>query len=169
MQPMSSVQSITPVEPAQPIEPAQPVEFVGPVQLMQTAPLVQHVVPVQSAQLERTHPPIQPIATLPTASPSYRAAQVVYLVLGIVEALLLIRVVLKLLAANASTGFAGLIYGVSGPLVAPFKGIFPTPTAQNNVLELSSLVAIVVYALIAWGLVRALSILTRQPPRATAS
>jgi uncharacterized protein YggT (Ycf19 family) len=135
---------------------------------MRTAPYVQHVVPVEAAQLERTHPLVQPVATTPAISRTYRATQVVYMVLGIVEALLLVRVALKLLAANASTEFATLIYGVSRPLVAPFQGVFPTPTAHSNVLELSSLVAIIIYALIAWGVVRAIALFARQQTRGTA-
>lgn len=96
-------------------------------------------------------------------SPAYRASQIVYLLLGIVEALMIIRVALKLLAANADVGFVRFIYGLSAPLVAPFQGIFPTPVSNTNVLELSSLVAIVVYALVAWGIVRIIFILWRRP------
>jgi uncharacterized protein YggT (Ycf19 family) len=169
MQPLSTVQPITPAELGQPVEPTQPAQSAAPAQLMQTAPFVQHVVPVQAVQLDRTHPLVQPIATTSAVSLTSRAIQVVYLVLGIVEALLLVRVALKLLAANASTTFSALVYGVSQPLVAPFQGVFPTPTAHSNVLELSSLVAIVVYALIAWGLVQAIALFARQQPRSTAS
>ena len=72
------------------------------------------------------------------------------------------RVVLKALAANADVGFVRFVYGVSAPLVVPFQGIFPTPTSQSNVVEFSSLVAIAVYALVAWALVRLVLILGRQ-------
>jgi uncharacterized protein YggT (Ycf19 family) len=171
MQPTPSVQPITPVKAAQPVQLVEPVQvqLVEPVQsvpLARTHPLVQPYEPVQPV---RTQPPAQPTAARSPVSLTYRASQIVYLVLGIVEALMIIRVALKLLAANASTGFASLIYGVSGPLVSPFQGIFPTPTANSNVLELSSLVAIVVYALIAWGIVRAISILERRQRPVTAS
>jgi len=84
-------------------------------------------------------------------------------VLGVVEALLIMRVILKALAANPAAGFVQFVYNASAPLVVPFQGIFPTPATANSVLELSSLVAIAVYALIAWGIVRLLTILdTRQ-------
>jgi hypothetical protein len=46
--------------------------------------------------------------------------------------------------------------------VAPFQGIFPTPATQNSVLELSSLVAIAAYALIAWGIVRLIAIFSQR-------
>ena len=84
---------------------------------------------------------------------------------GLVEALMITRVILKLLAANPEAGFVRFIYNVSAPLVAPFQGIFPTPATQNSVLELSSLVAIAVYAVIAWGLVRLIAIFGRRQAR----
>ena len=105
---------------------------------------------------------------LPWVSPTYRASQILYLLLGIVETLIIIRVVLKLLAANSGVGFVRFAYGVSAPLMAPFQGIFPTPVSHNSVLELSSLVAMVVYALVAWGIVRIVFILGRQQVPTTA-
>ena len=42
------------------------------------------------------------------------------------------------------------IYGITAPLVAPFYGLFGNPSAQGSVLELHSLVALIVYALLAW-------------------
>ena len=58
--------------------------------------------------------------------------------------------VLKALGANPTAGFAQFIYGITAPLVAPFAGLFGNPAYQNSVLELSSIVALVVYALVAW-------------------
>ena len=82
----------------------------------------------------------------------------IWLVLGIVEVLLVFRLVLKLLGANPNSGFVSFVYSVSGPLNAPFRGIFSTPTAQGNittsVFETSTVVAIIVYAIIAWGIVK---------------
>jgi uncharacterized protein YggT (Ycf19 family) len=103
--------------------------------------------------------PVEPVQRAPVVTLSDRAALIVWLVLGFVEALLITRVVLKALAANPAAGFVQFVYSVSAPLVVPFQGIFPTPATARSVLELSSLVAIVVYALIAWGIVRLLAIL----------
>jgi YggT family protein len=83
-----------------------------------------------------------------------KVTQAIYLIFGIVEALLVIRFVLKLLGANAEAGFASLIYRLSTPLVAPFVGLFGTPQLNGMVLELEALVAIVVYGLVAWGLAK---------------
>jgi uncharacterized protein YggT (Ycf19 family) len=132
-------------------EPVQPTDAGAPVQ---QAPFV---TPPTSRYSVDT-----PAERRPAGSATARAAQIVYLILGLGEALMIARVALKLLAANANVGFVRFIYGVSAPLVAPFQGIFATPTSQGNVLELSSLVAIVVYAVIAWALVRVVLIIGRQ-------
>jgi uncharacterized protein YggT (Ycf19 family) len=81
---------------------------------------------------------------------AYRTVQLVYWVFGLVEGLILIRFILKAFGANPSAGFAEFIYGITAPLVAPFYGLFGNPSAQGSVLELHSIVALLVYALLAW-------------------
>jgi uncharacterized protein YggT (Ycf19 family) len=81
---------------------------------------------------------------------AYRVTQLVYWIFGLVEGLIAIRIVLKILGANAGAGFAEFIYGITSPLIAPFNGLFGNQVAQGSVLELSSIVALVVYALLAW-------------------
>lgn len=147
MQPVLSNQTPEPTAPILPTAPVPPSEPLKPTRAYQ---LVQPVAPV--------HPVQRPPAT----SLTYRATQLTYLVLGVLEALMITRVVLKLLAANPASGFVRFVYNASAPLVAPFQGIFPTPSTQHSVLELSSLVAIAVYALIAWGIVGIISVLGRQ-------
>jgi YggT family protein len=81
---------------------------------------------------------------------AYRVTQMIYWIFGLIEGLIAIRFVLKALGANPSAGFAQFIYGVTAPLVAPFYGLFGNPAAQGSVLELHSLVALIVYGLLAW-------------------
>ena len=86
---------------------------------------------------------------------SIKLTQAIYLIFGVVEVLLLIRFALKALGANAETGFAQLIYAITEPLVAPFLGLFGTPTAANGAaLELYTLLALVIYAAVGWLLAR---------------
>ena len=86
---------------------------------------------------------------------SVKITRAIYLIFGLIEALLAIRFVLKALGANAEAGFAQLVYGVTGPLIAPFRGLFGTPqTASGAVLEVHTLIALVIYALVAWLVVR---------------
>jgi YggT family protein len=86
---------------------------------------------------------------------STKITRAIYLIFAVIEALLAIRFVLKALGANAEASFAQLIYAVTGPLVAPFVGVFGTPQAASGaVLEVQTLIALVIYALLAWLLVR---------------
>jgi uncharacterized protein YggT (Ycf19 family) len=86
-----------------------------------------------------------------------RIARAIYFIFGVIESLIAIRVVLRLLAANRNNPFAELIYGLTGPFVAPFQGLFGSePNFGQSVFEFSSLAAIVVYALLAFALVRLL-------------
>ena len=78
----------------------------------------------------------------------------IYLLFGILEGLLGIRFVLGLLGANPAAGFAQFIYGITGPFIAPFVGLFGQPRFEGSVFEFNSLVAILVYALIGWVLVK---------------
>lgn len=81
--------------------------------------------------------------------------KVVWYIAGIIIALLALRVVFLLLAANQGSPFVDLVYGLSGIFAAPFFGIFGyTPAYGQVVLEVSSLVAIAIYALIAWGIAK---------------
>ena len=88
--------------------------------------------------------------------------QIVYLIAGIIDTLLVIRLVLKLLAANPAAGFTTLIYGVTNPFVALFEGVFSNAQNRGNVLDLAALLAIIVYGLLAWGIVRGIEVLQRR-------
>lgn len=95
-----------------------------------------------------------------------RTGQFIYILLGVLDALLIIRFALKLLAANPDAGFTSFIYGITGPFVAPFQGVFPSPATNASVLEVSTLLAIIVYALIAWLVVNLVTaMVSRWPSR----
>jgi len=87
---------------------------------------------------------------------SARMVQAIYLVFGVIEGLLLIRFFLRALAANADAGFAQAVYAITAVLVAPFTGLFGTPQITSGAaLELSTLIALIVYASIGWLVARA--------------
>jgi uncharacterized protein YggT (Ycf19 family) len=97
-----------------------------------------------------------------TVSPGRRAVEVTYLVFGIIEGLLAIRLVLKLLGANPQAGFTNFIYGVTDFFMAPFRNLLPavgSGSPPGAVLETSVVIAIIVYALIAWVLARLIVIM----------
>jgi hypothetical protein len=85
--------------------------------------------------------------------------QVIYLIAGLIEGLLGLRFIFKLLGASRASGFVQFLYGFTDVFMQPFRFIFPVNTAAGAVLEWSVLVAIVIYALLAWTLVKILSIL----------
>jgi hypothetical protein len=77
----------------------------------------------------------------------------------IVNGLIGLRFLLKLMAANAANPFAALVYFLSGPFVAIFVGLTPTPSFEGIQIEFFDLIAILVYFLLAWAVVRLLWIL----------
>lgn len=90
----------------------------------------------------------------PSTKPLYKGTQIVWYILGVLEALLAFRFVLKLLAANPSAGFSNFIYDVSYPFVAPFLSVFRVSQVEGNIFEWTTLLAMLVYWLIAWGIVK---------------
>lgn len=82
----------------------------------------------------------------------------IWYVIGLVEVVLVFRFILKLFGANPNSGFVDFAYTISGLFSAPFRGIFSTPTQEGDIVrsvfETGTLVAIIVYALIGWGLVK---------------
>ena len=137
----------------------EPVEYRQPVPRGAVAPPVEAVRPVE--RVERAAPLRSQAPGALVWSPD-RVPQIVYLIASIIDALLVIRLVLKLLAANPAAGFTSLIYGVTAPFVALFEGVFPNAQNQGSVLDLAALLAIIVYGLLAWGIVCGIEVLRRR-------
>ena len=89
----------------------------------------------------------------------WRAQRIIYYVFGVIQAFIAIRFILKLLDANPSSAFTQIIYNISWVFVFPFNGVVPNTSGGGSVLEWFSIVAIVVYALIAIGLAKLLALL----------
>jgi YggT family protein len=100
------------------------------------------------------------VSTGPARNTSiWTASRVIALVFSVLEVLLLVRFTLKLFGANADHPLASAIYGITEPLVAPFRGIFAQP-AGTPVVEITTLLSIVFLVLLAAlivALVRALT------------
>ncbi len=92
--------------------------------------------------------------TSPTTKPLYRGTQVVWYILGVLETLLLFRFVLKFLGANPSAGFTSFIYGATYIFAAPFLNVFRITQIEGSIFEWTTLLAIAVYGLIAYGIVK---------------
>lgn len=109
--------------------------------------------------------PVQQVAITEEGRYNFRAAAAVGFVVGIVDIFIAARFLGKLFGASAQSAFVNFIYQVSSPMVAPFTGIFGNAGSGANSFETASLVAIVVYAVIGWGLVVLIRIVTA--PRGT--
>jgi hypothetical protein len=94
---------------------------------------------------------------------TFKVTQLIWLFLGILEALIALRIGLKLIGANPESPIVALIYGLTYLFLFPFEGMVATPTFGGMVLELSSFFAMVVYALIAWAVERTLWVLFYRP------
>lgn len=95
----------------------------------------------------------------PSTKPLYRGTQIVWYLLGIVEVLLAFRFVLRLLGANPEAGFTSFVYGITYIFAAPFLSVFRvTKMVAGSYFEWTTLLAMFVYWVIAFGIVKLLLI-----------
>ncbi len=88
-----------------------------------------------------------------------RVNQLIWLLTAVLVALIAFRFVLLLVGAGYQSGFAGFIYTVTNPFVAPFAGILNLPPlAEGSYFDVGSLFAAVAYVLLAWVIVSVIRI-----------
>lgn len=90
----------------------------------------------------------------PSTKPLFKGTQIVWYILSLLEVLLAFRFVLKLTGANPEAGFTSFIYGLTWPFTAPFLKVFPRTTVQGSIFEWTTLLAMLVYWMIALAIVR---------------
>ncbi|KKT31705.1 MAG: hypothetical protein UX04_C0002G0273 [Microgenomates group bacterium GW2011_GWF2_45_18] len=105
-------------------------------------------------------------STTTEATSSQSTEYILYFILGTVEILLSFRLILKLMGASLSSSFVRFIYGLSGIFTLPFDGIFRKGFSQGiettSVLEPATIVAMLVYAVLAWGIVALVRVLSGE-------
>ena len=94
---------------------------------------------------------------------TFKATQLVWLFLGILEGLLGLRFILKLIAANPDSPIAAFIYNITNLFLFPFAGLTGTPAFAGMQLEFATLIAMVVYALIGWMIERIIWVIFYRP------
>jgi len=94
---------------------------------------------------------------------TFKVTQLIWLLVGLLEGVLALRFIFKLIGVNAANAFASLLYSVTDLFVAPFASLTGAPAAAGMVLEVSTLIAMVVYALIGWVLARIAYVLFYRP------
>jgi uncharacterized protein YggT (Ycf19 family) len=90
----------------------------------------------------------------PTTKPLWKGTQIVWYLLSLIEAVLIFRFILKLTGANPTAGFTNLIYTITGVLTAPFRAVFPRTVVEGSIFEWSTLLAMLVYWVLAMGIVK---------------
>lgn len=94
------------------------------------------------------------------------AARVIGFFFGVLQALLILRIVLLLLIANPGNDIVALILSATDPFVEPFRGMFALDriTADvGSVFDVAALVALIGWTLIEGLLLAAMRIFARRP------
>ena len=94
----------------------------------------------------------------------HKVTQFIWLLFGGLEALIGMRVILLLIGANPANPFTAFVYQLSELFLWPFRNIVANPAFQNYVLEITSLIAMIVYALIGWAIVRLIWVIFYRAP-----
>jgi hypothetical protein len=94
---------------------------------------------------------------------TFKAMQLIWLALGSLEVLIGLRIIFKIMAVNAGNIMAQILYGFTDLFLFPFAGLTATPASGGMVLEVSSMIAMVVYALLAWVAVKLVEVIFYRP------
>ncbi|MEI8199216.1 MAG: YggT family protein [Eubacteriales bacterium] len=120
--------------------------------------------PVQNAVRTETYQEVtraEPVKSFPVV-------KIVYFILGALEIFLGLRLILRLLGASANNMFVPFVYNVTWIFIAPFSGIFSTAVTKGAetqaVLEPATIIAMLIYALLAWGIVKLIIIIRNKKP-----
>lgn len=89
-----------------------------------------------------------------TVRPLYRGTQIIWYIFYVIETILAFRFLLKLLGANTSAGFTQFVYAISAPFAEPFRTVVSASRMGVNAIEWGTLLAMLVYWIIAWGIVK---------------
>ena len=118
--------------------------------------------PVQAASVRTTERAYEP------AGPSGLATimRVVTFVFGVLQALLILRIILLLLVANAGNDVVSFILSVTDPFVEPFRGMFAIDRVtadQGSKFDIAALVALIGWTLIELLILALLRVFARRP------
>ncbi len=122
-----------------------------------------------TSQEDTIESPPTPTIVEPKVTSSQTVEYVIYFLFGFLEVLLVFRLILKMTGANMGSMFVNFLYNMTGIFINPFKGIFSqtvTPGLENTaVFEPATLIAIVVYAVLAFGIVKLFRIMSGKKPQ----
>ncbi len=130
---------------------------------------------VPPAYADPTAPPVAQAASVRTTEKAYvpagpssvtTIARVVTFIFGVLQALLILRIILLLLVANAGNDVVALILSVTDPFVEPFRGMFAIDRVtadQGSKFDIAALVALIGWTLIEMLILALLRVFSRRP------
>jgi hypothetical protein len=91
--------------------------------------------------------------------------RIVTLIFGLIQTLIVLRIVLLLLNAREGNGIVQFILNASQPFVAPFVGIFNVDAlhASGSVLDIAAVAALVGWTILEAIVIWAVNIMRREP------
>jgi len=95
----------------------------------------------------------------------FRTHQIIWYVLAVIEVLLGFRMSLKALGADPTSGFTNAVYAFSNLFALPFRNILPASVSGNSVIEWSTMIAGIVYLVIAYGIIHLILMLKPVTPQ----
>ena len=95
----------------------------------------------------------------------FRTYQIIWYILAVIEVVLAFRMGLKAVGASQLSGFTTFVYALSNPLALPFNGVVQSTVSGNSVLEWSTIIAAVVYLLVAYGLTHLMQMMKPVTPK----
>jgi hypothetical protein len=97
------------------------------------------------------------------------AARVVTFAFGVLQALLILRIILLLLVANPGNDVVSFVLNLTQPFVEPFIGMFSLNRVvadQGSVLDIAAIVALIGWTLVEMLILAAIRIFSRRPAEA---
>lgn len=88
-----------------------------------------------------------------------RTSTTIRYVFIVIEIVLALRFFLKLMGANANSPFGVFLFGITDPLAAPFQSLLYNPRIWSGVVEVTTLLALIVYPVFCWILVRGIQLM----------
>jgi len=112
-----------------------------------------------------TQDSVSAMSPTPNKATRYQTTEyLIYFIFGVLEVLLVFRLILKLTGASMGSTFVNFVYGITGIFTYPFTGIFhqgvSTGIETVSILEPASIISIIVYAVLAFGIVKFVRILS---------
>lgn len=111
-----------------------------------------------------------PVYVDPGPTPGEMVRRVVMLGFGILQGLIIMRIVLLLLIANPGNDVVAFVLGVTDPFVEPFRGMFQLDRVgadSGSVLDVAAIVALIGWTLLEALVLALLSIGARRGEDAT--